>query len=85
MKSHPKQSPEPATLSPYNELGRRILAALVSTQLRLSSVDYTLKKHIPAVVNPCWAIIGRDLLEAMGNSLSEKIEELSKGSLKRPS
>ncbi len=78
-KSLPKPSPDPATVSPYNELGRRILAALVSTQMRLSSVDYTLKTHIPKVVNPCWAIIGQDLLEAMGSAINDQIDGFQKG------
>ena len=45
-----------------NELGRRILAAVLSYQMRLRSLDYTLRTHIPKIVDPSWARMGQALL-----------------------
>ena len=46
----------------YNEIGRRILAAVLSYQLRLRGLDYTLRQHVPEVVDPFWCEIGEQLL-----------------------
>ncbi len=46
---------------PYNELGRRLLAAVMGYNLGLSSVDYVLRKYVPEVVHTDWAELAQDL------------------------
>ena len=55
------------------ELGRRILAALMSYQLHLKSVDYTMKTYLyDKKVDPSWGELGWTLLEMMNSSLAER-------------
>lgn len=48
-----------------NDLGRRLLAALLSYQLGNTSIDYTLKKYVPQDVSPKWADLGEALLRQL--------------------
>jgi hypothetical protein len=53
-----------------DELGRRILAALMSYQLNLKSVDYTMKTYLSNQnVDPSWGELGWALLELMNRDL----------------
>jgi hypothetical protein len=55
------------------ELGRRILAALMSYQLHLKSVDYTMKTYLSnQEVDSSWGELGWALLEMMNRGLAEK-------------
>jgi len=58
---------------PYNELGRRLLASVVSHRLGYAGVDRTLKEKVPKTVDTSWAELGatldRELSEAMGRNL----------------
>ena len=47
------------------ELGRRLVAALLSYHYRLASVDYTLRRYIPQDIHPSWDALAHDLLDAM--------------------
>jgi hypothetical protein len=49
----------------YNELGRRLLAAIKSYQLGIS-MDYCLKRYIPEKVEEGWAELGENILSAIG-------------------
>ena len=46
------------------ELGRRIAAAVLSHLLGLSA-DYTLRRYVPAEIDPSWTDLGRVLLRHM--------------------
>ena len=55
------------------ELGRRILAALMSYQLHLKSVDYTMKTYLSdKEVDPSWGELGWVLLMMMNDGLAER-------------
>jgi hypothetical protein len=47
------------------ELGRRLVAALLSYHYGLASVDYTLKRYIPQAPHPSWDALAHDLLHGM--------------------
>jgi len=47
------------------ELGRRLVAALLSYHYGLASVDYTLKRYIPQDLHPPWDELAYDLLDGM--------------------
>ena len=64
------------------ELGRRIFAALMSYQLNLKSVDYTMKTYISnRQVDPSWGELGWSLLEMMNRGLTERTLGLALQSL----
>ena len=64
------------------ELGRRIFAALMSYQLNLKSVDYTMKTYLSnREVDPSWGELGWALLEMMNRGLAEKTLGLAVQSL----
>jgi hypothetical protein len=64
------------------ELGRRIFAALMSYQLNLKSVDYTMKTYISnQQVDPSWGELGWALLEMMNRGLTERMLGLALQSL----
>jgi hypothetical protein len=50
---------------PYNELGRRLLGAVLSYQAGSASVDRVLKRYVPEIVAPCWAELGQRLLSIL--------------------
>jgi hypothetical protein len=37
-----------------NELGRRLCAAVISYQMGIQSIDYTLKCHVPKEIDSSW-------------------------------
>jgi hypothetical protein len=47
---------------PYNELGRRLFAAVVSYELGLRGLDYTLREYAPESVDDFWSDLGEQLL-----------------------
>lgn len=47
------------------ELGRRLLAALISYQAGEASMDETLAKYVPAEPDPAWGEMGFLLLRAV--------------------
>ena len=47
------------------ELGRRLVAALLSCHYELASIDYTLKRYTPKHLDPNWDVLAHDLLDAM--------------------
>ncbi len=56
-----------------NELGRRLLAALLSMQFGLSSLDYTLKTYVPERVDRRWAERGAELLRQLSEEASQRL------------
>ena len=46
----------------YNDLGRRIVAAIVSYHMGLRSLDYTLREYTPELVDEYWCDLGKQLL-----------------------
>jgi hypothetical protein len=57
-----------------DELGRRLLAALMSYQLHLKSIDYTMKTYISQQeVDPSWGELGWTLLEMMNRGSAQKM------------
>ncbi len=55
------------------ELGCRILAALMSYQLHLKSLDYTMKTYLSdKEVDPSWGELGWALLVMMNDGLAER-------------
>ncbi len=59
---------------PYIELGRRLLAAVMSYRLGLKSVDSTLRHHIGAQdIDPSWASLGRELDRAVANAIGRAV------------
>jgi hypothetical protein len=74
-----KQGQQKSEIHPFNESGRRLLAALMSCQLRLASLDYTLKNYVPEVVNPYWADLAAQLLREMAESIGRQIGPQSSG------
>lgn len=57
-----------------DDLGRRLLAALMSYQLGVKSIDYTLKTYISQQeVDPSWGGLGWTLLELMNRGLAQKM------------
>lgn len=64
-------------IDPYNELGRRLLAAVVSYRLGYAGVDHVLKNEIPATVNSYWADLGRDLDRAAADALGRGLADLT--------
>ena len=62
-----KPAPDPDV-----ELGRRLLAALLSYHLRVG-LDYTLKKYVPQDIDPAWTELGRALLRGMQDQVVSRI------------
>ena len=57
-----------------DELGRRLLAALMSYQLHLKSIDYTMRTYISQQeVDPSWGELGWTVLEMMNRSSAQKM------------
>ena len=52
------------------ELGRRLLAAVLSVHYRLSSVDYTLRTYVPEEVDPAWGELGLQLQRGIAAQFS---------------
>jgi hypothetical protein len=50
------------------ELGRRLLAALLSYHYRVG-MDYALKQYIPEVIDPAWGELGWQLLCAVNSQV----------------
>jgi len=80
MNSDPKE----LIASARNELGRRLLAALMSYRLGIG-LDYCLKTYVPEVVDSRWGQIGLDLLEELRPKLFDDDPPCPKGSPPRPS
>lgn len=59
---------------PYNELGRRLLASIISYRLGYAGVDRVLKEMVPKTVDTSWAelaaVVDREMSEAIGKKLS---------------
>ena len=60
------------SISPFNEAGRRLKAALISYQMGYSGVDYTLKQ-LPKVVEPSWSKLAEDLLRGMSEQVASRL------------
>jgi hypothetical protein len=60
------------SISPFNEAGRRLKAALISYQLGYSGVDYTLKQ-MPQVVDPSWSELPERLLREMSEQIGSSL------------
>jgi len=64
---------KPTTLpDPKVELGRRLLAALLSYQLGVG-LDYALKKYVPREIDPSWGELGHALLSGVLDKFNRKI------------
>jgi hypothetical protein len=66
---------------PYDELGRRLLASVISYRLGYAGVDRTLKEKVPETVDSSWSELGeyldREISEAIGRTLSPSIKKLT--------
>jgi len=66
---------------PYNELGRRLLAAVISYRMGYAGVDRVLKNTVPPKVETSWADLGatldREIAEAIGRSVAPSIKKLT--------
>ena len=51
------------------ELGRRLLAAILSYRYRVGT-DYALKQYIPETIDPSWGELGWQLLCAVNSQAS---------------
>ena len=60
--------------SMHHELGRRVLAALLSYRYDLT-LDYTLKKYVPRDVHPSWEALGQALLKGMTSEFDPAVRE----------
>ena len=57
-----------------DDLGRRLLAALMSYQLRLKSIDYTMKNYVGKnEIDPSWGELAWALLEILNRDQGEKL------------
>ena len=56
------------------ELGRRVLAALLSYRYDLT-LDYTLKKYVPQNVHPSWEALGQALLQQIATEIGPAVRE----------
>lgn len=63
----------PENDDPYQELGRRICAAIISHQLNLKSVDWALKHYVNGPVSPVWGQIGHMLQTSALEPLWERL------------
>jgi hypothetical protein len=54
------------------DLGRRLLAALLSYQYGLG-MDYTLKKYVPQDIHPSWDTLGRTLLRGINGEFDAEL------------
>ncbi len=54
------------------ELGRRLLAALLSYRYGNIGMDYTLKRYVPEQIDPSWGELAWDLLMAIANQASAR-------------
>ncbi len=61
-------------------MGRRLLAALLSCQLRLASVDYTLRTYVTGPIDPSWGELAEQLLQRMDDNIQARME----GNRQRP-
>ncbi len=62
----PTTSPDP-----YVELGRRLLAAVLSYQLRIG-LDYALKKYVPRDIDPSWSELDHALLSELTGKIGKE-------------
>ncbi len=58
---HPVDDPQDDS---YNEVGRRLLAAILSCQLGIG-LEYTLRRYVPQRVDPSWGRLGLALQRCM--------------------
>ena len=56
------------------ELGRRLLAAVLSVHYGLSSIDYTLREYVPAEVDPAWGDLGQQLQRGIAAQISSLLQ-----------
>lgn len=57
---------------PYNEAGRRLLAAVMSYQLSIK-MDYCLRKYVPEEVDNGWAEMAETLLRGISEGIVSQI------------
>ena len=55
------------------ELGRRLLAAVLSYRYGNIGMDYTLKRYIPKEIDPSWGELGWHLLCTIASQTSEHL------------
>jgi hypothetical protein len=55
-----------------HELGRRLLAALLSYRYGNIGMDYTLKRYVPEQIDPSWGELAWDLLMAIAHQASAR-------------
>jgi hypothetical protein len=60
------------------EVGRRLYAAILSCQLRLQSLDYTLKNHVPEELDPSWGELGWELQRGMASGIADLLRGIKK-------
>ena len=52
------------------ELGRRLLAALLSYHYGNIGIDYTLKRYVPETIDPSWGELAWDLLKGISHQVT---------------
>lgn len=58
----------------HHELGRRLIAALLSYERRLP-IDHVLQNYVPEDIHPSWEILGRALLRDLQTEFDPEIED----------
>ena len=59
---------------PYNEAGRRLLAAVMSYRLSIR-MDYCLQKYVPEEVDSGWAEMAETLLRGVSSGIASHIRQ----------
>jgi hypothetical protein len=54
----------------YNELARRILAAIISYRMGHVGVDRALKNYVPEKIHPSWAAMAEAFDRAISDSMN---------------
>ena len=65
-------------MHPHNEAGRRLLAAVMSTQMRIG-MDYCLSRYVPEIVDPSWSDLAWQLQQHMVDQRAERLLNGIKG------
>jgi hypothetical protein len=60
---------QPKPKDAHREIGRKLFASVLSEQLGLRSIDYTLRNHVPEEIDPWWGELGWKLQGAMAQSV----------------
>ncbi len=62
--------------NPYDELGRRLEAAVISFRLNIG-LEYALRRYVPEQAGPYWAALAEALMRELDNDLRELDNDLA--------